>query len=131
MKSLKSMVKSLATIAENMVKIHLDLKSLNHNIEEGNLANVITLNGKSLACNLDSIQTYVSNVPTKTQTEDIIKKQIKFDKEYTKRKEENPALVQIIETFIKPSSEYEITDLYDSLAAQYNIENKKEKKDKN
>lgn len=131
MKSLNSIVKSLATIAESMVKIHLDLKSLNHNIEEGNLANVITLNGKSLACNLDSIQTCISNVPTFTQAEDIIKKQIKFDKEYTKRKEENPALVQIIETFIKPSSEYEIIDLYDSLAAQYNIENKKEKKDKN
>lgn len=126
LKSIANSLASLATISENLTKINNGIDKLNKNVEDGNLTNTLRINSngmsQSIVSKFDVLEHNIEcNVPTYKKTEDMIKAEIQFDKDYRQRYEENPALIEFIEKYIK-YEKHEIIKIYDEIKSAYNVE---------
>lgn len=126
LKQIAESLKSLSTISENLIKINGGIDRLNKNVEDGNLTNVLRINKDGLSTSIvskfDILESKIeNNVPTYKKTEDMIKAEIQFDKDYRQRYEENPALIEFIEKYIK-YEKHDIIKLYDEIKSTYAVD---------
>lgn len=126
LKQIAESLKSLSTISENLIKINGGIDRLNKNVEDGNLTNVLRINKDGLSTSIvskfDILESKIeNNVPTYKKTEDMIKAEIQFDKDYRQRYEENPALIEFIEKYIK-YEKHDIIKLYDEIKSTYTVD---------
>lgn len=126
LKQIAESLKSLSTISENLIKINGGIDRLNKNVEDGNLTNVLRINKDGLSTSIvnkfDMLENRIeNNVPTYKKTEDMIKAEIQFDKDYRQRYEENPALIEFIEKYIK-YEKHDIIKIYDEIKSTYTVD---------
>lgn len=126
LKQIAESLKSLSTISENLIKINGGIDRLNKNVEDGNLTNVLRINKDGLSTSIvskfDILESKIeNNVPTYKKTEDMIKAEIQFDKDYRQRYEENPALIEFIEKYIK-YEKHDIIKIYDEIKSTYTVD---------
>lgn len=126
LKQIAESLKSLSAISENLIKINGGIDRLNKNVEDGNLTNVLRINKDGLSTSIvskfDMLENRIeNNVPTYKKTEDMIKAEIQFDKDYRQRYEENPALIEFIEKYIK-YEKHDIIKIYDEIKSTYTVD---------
>lgn len=127
-------LKSISDILRNsnlhLVQMHSDIKDIKKMLEPTNSGFIIHSSDVNSLIN-NSIRSVISDRPTFTNTKEMIKEQIQFDKEYSKRNEENPALVRLIETYIlnDKDEDKKVIELYDYLNSKFDIKFKEVKDD--
>ena len=104
---------------KTLKEISETLKKLNGLIENGNLSKLVyDMNGNTIATTVDYLK---NNMVNRTNVEEYVQKEITYNKEYEKRWDENPDLVEFITNYIK-CDKYDIIKFYDELNKIYKIE---------
>lgn len=104
---------------KTLKEISETLKKLNGLIENGNLSKLVyDMNGNTITTTVDYLK---NNMVNRTNVEEYVQKEITYNKEYEKRWDENPDLVEFITNYIK-CDKYDIIKFYDELNKIYKIE---------
>ena len=104
---------------KTLKEISETLKKLNGLIENGNLSKLVyDMNGNTIATTVDYLK---NNMVNRTNVEEYVQKEITYNKEYEKRWDENPDLIEFITNYIK-CDKYDIIKFYDELNKIYKIE---------
>lgn len=104
---------------KTLKEISETLKKLNRLIENGNLSKLVyDMNGNSITTTVDYLK---NNMVNRTNVEEYVQKEIAYNKEYEKRWDENPDLIELITNYIK-CDKYDIIKFYDELNKVYKVE---------
>lgn len=113
---LKNLVDTQKSINENLVK-------LNKNIEP----KIDTINTYGISINKISseIGSFETNIYTKEETLKTINKEYDYRKKYEECKEDNHALLEMIETYCNCNDKYEVLKRFNQINEEYIIEKRK------
>lgn len=104
---------------KTLKEISETLKKLNGLIENGNLSKLVyDMSGNSITTTVDYLK---NNMVNRTNVEEYVQKEIVYNKEYEKRWDENPDLIELITNYIK-CDKYDIIKFYDELNKVYKVE---------
>lgn len=104
---------------KTLKEISETLKKLNGLIENGNLGKLVyDMSGNSITTTVDYLK---NNMVNRTNVEEYVQKEIAYNKEYEKRWDENPDLIELITNYIK-CDKYDIIKFYDELNKVYKVE---------
>lgn len=104
---------------KTLKEISETLKKLNRLIENGNLSKLVyDMSGNSITTTVDYLK---NNMVNRTNVEEYVQKEIAYNKEYEKRWDENPDLIELITNYIK-CDKYDIIKFYDELNKVYKVE---------
>ena len=104
---------------KTLKEISETLKKLNGLIENGNLGKLVyDMSGNSITTTVDYLK---NNMVNRINVEEYVQKEIAYNKEYEKRWDENPDLIELITNYIK-CDKYDIIKFYDELNKVYKVE---------
>ena len=113
---LKNLVDTQKSINENLVK-------LNKNIEPK--IDTIKISADTISTWGQKINYMETNIYTKEETIKTINKEYDYRKEYEGCKEDNPELLEMIETYCNCNDKYEVLKRFNQINEKYIIEKRK------
>ena len=120
-KILTSLVESQKNINENLIKLNKNIEdSVKPKFERIDLdigKYTVMSNGfEEFKANIET------NIYTKEQTVETINKEYDYRKDYEKCKENNSALLEMIEQYFKYKDKYEVIQLFNKINSEYIVD---------
>ena len=108
--------KLLESLIETQKEINKSIKGLREDLEPQ--LNKITINSNKISI----IDNQLTNIYTKEETIKTINKEYDYRKEYEECKDENYALLELIEKYCKYDNKYKVLDIFEEINSKYLIE---------
>lgn len=108
--------KLLELLIETQKETNKSIKGLREDLEPQ--LNKITMNGNKISI----IDNQLTTIYTKEDTIKAINKECDYRKEYEECKDENYALLELIEKYCKYDNKYKVLDIFEEINSKYLIE---------
>lgn len=112
--------KLLGLLIEAQKEINKSIKELKEEIKPK--FDSISINANKICYITDQLNNLETNIYTKEETVKVINKEYDYIKEYEKCKNENNALLELIEDYCKYKDKYEVLDIFKEINEKYLVE---------
>ena len=112
--------KLLELLIETQKEINKSIKGLREDLEPQ--LNKITIDSNKISIISNQLTNLESNIYTKEETIKTINKEYDYRKEYEECKEENYALLELIERYCKYDNKYKVLDVFKKIDNEYLVE---------
>ena len=112
--------KLLESLIETQKEINRSIKELKEDIKPK--FDTISISADRITCISDSLSKLENNIYTKEDTIKAINKECDYRKEYEECKDENYALLELIEKYCKYDNKYKVLDIFEEINSKYLIE---------
>lgn len=112
--------KSLELLIATQKEINKSIKDLREDLKPQ--WDEITMNSNRISIINNQLANLESNIYTKEETIKTINKEYDYRKEYEECKEENYALLELIEKYCKYDNKYKVLDIFEEINSKYLIE---------
>lgn len=112
--------KSLELLITTQKEINKSIKDLREDLKPQ--WDKITIDSKEISIINNQLANLESNIYTKEETVKTINKEYDYRKEYEECKEENYALLELIEKYCKYDNKYKVLDIFEEINSKYLIE---------
>lgn len=113
-------------LIKSFKEINVTLKEINNSLQENKKRTEISIdrNYATISEIYDWKNSVETNVYTKEETIKVINKEHEYIEDFRECKEENKALLELIETYCKFKDKYEIIKLFNKINEEYEVKNR-------
>ena len=115
--------KLLEVLIATQKEINKSIKELKEDIKPQ--WDEISISADKISCISTELSNFETNIYTKEETVKAINKECDYREKYEECKEENYALLELIEKYCQYKDKYEVIDLFEKIDDKYLIERRK------